>query len=195
MAEIPVTEIPVTEIPVTEIPVTEIPFRPGSKAAEQAGQVSGEAVRIIAAESSENFIVPPDPTAYETVNGGRLQAYQAELPASVLTAVIPRINSPALQAFNGEIPPAQENPDMRSNVEIFAARIFHEKIMKNDMAGDTPVTAVDLAEAGVKGINRLIGTGMVFVKNTNEKGELVSVYFSSRALKVNAPVNRDEPSL
>ena len=67
--------------------------------------------------------------------------------------------------------------------------------MKNEGAGEAPVYAVDLAEAGVMGINRLIGTEMVFKKNTNEEGELVSVYFSSRALKVNAPVNRDEPSL
>lgn len=185
----------VTEILVPEIQIAEIPENPFSSSAEQTGPVSGDTEMILHPKPADSLNTPSDPSAYETVYSIKHEVYQAKLPASELSAVIPGAVAGVLQAYNGEMAPAQEIPDIRSNVEKFAARFFHERIMKNEGAGEAPVYAVDLAEAGVMGINRLIGTEMVFKKNTNEEGELVSVYFSSRALKVNAPVNRDEPSL
>ncbi len=99
-----------------------------------------------------------------------------------------------LMAFNSEIR-GNSFDDMRSNVEKFAARFFHERIMRNKEAGDSPVKAYDVAEAGIKGMNKLFGTELALVKNTDSKGEVVSIYFSSKSLRFNAPVKLSEPPM
>ncbi len=183
-------ETPEPEVGVIETPVP--PYIPAVEAAKPDHDDTGSAVlQASSAETSElQADVPPDfHDRSEMVVG-----FRAGLPATFSGSGMIRNDDQALMAFNGELP-SKEDPGLRSNVEKFAARFFHEKIMKNEGAGDTPVTGIDLAEAWVKGVNRLLGTEMDFVRNTNEKGELVSVYFSSQTLKINAPVKREEPSL
>ncbi|HSL86673.1 MAG TPA: hypothetical protein VK861_07035, partial [Bacteroidales bacterium] len=82
--------------------------------------------------------------------------------------------------------------DGRSNVNRFFARVFHEKIMRDTTAGEKPVRAYDIAEAGIAGLNKLFGTEMALQRNTGKNGEVTSVYFSSRLLKFNAPVRKTE---
>lgn len=80
--------------------------------------------------------------------------------------------------------------DGRSNVERFVARFFHEKIMRDPESGDRPVKSVDIAEAGITGLNKLFGWEMALQKNTDQNGETKSYYFSSRLVKFNAPVKK-----
>jgi len=83
--------------------------------------------------------------------------------------------------------------DERSNIGRFIAKTFREKILKEDISKDTPLKGYEIAEAGVTGLNKLLGWEMALEKNNDENGELKSVYFSSRILKFNAPVKKSEP--
>lgn len=85
--------------------------------------------------------------------------------------------------------------DGRSNVERFMARFFHEKIMKEEKLGDKPVKGYEIAEAGINGINKLLGWEMALLKNTDGSGSVTSVYFSSKMLRFNAPLKKSSPSL
>ena len=92
----------------------------------------------------------------------------------------------------GYIPPLMDN---RSNVELFMARLFHERIMKDPNAGTRPVKSFDLAQAGITGLNKLFGWEIALQKNTDDNGNTRSYNFSSRLLKFNAPVKKPEKAL
>lgn len=85
--------------------------------------------------------------------------------------------------------------DGRSNVERFFAKFFHEKIMRDPASAYEPVETYELAEAGLNGLNRLFGWELALQRNTDDKGELKSYYFSSRLLKFNAPVKKTAKEL
>ena len=92
----------------------------------------------------------------------------------------------------GYIPPLMDN---RSNVELFMARLFHERIMKDPNAGTRPVKSFDLAQAGITGLNKLFGWEIALQKNTDDNGNTRSYNFSSGLLKFNAPVKKPEKAL
>jgi hypothetical protein len=83
--------------------------------------------------------------------------------------------------------------DGRSKFNKFIARNFRQKILKDTIARDSPLKAYEIAEAGVSGLNKLLGWEMALDKRNDENGELESVYFSSKMLKFNAPVKKTEP--
>ncbi|MFA5817793.1 MAG: hypothetical protein WC854_00760 [Bacteroidales bacterium] len=83
--------------------------------------------------------------------------------------------------------------DERSNLSRFFAKTFREKILKENISLDSPLKGYEIAEAGVTGLNKLLGWEMALDKNNDENGELRSVYFSSKILKFNAPVKKNEP--
>jgi hypothetical protein len=83
--------------------------------------------------------------------------------------------------------------DERSNVGRFIAKTFREKILKEPVSKDTPLQAYEIAEAGVTGLNKLLGWEMALDEKNDENGELRSVYFSSKILKFNAPVKKTQP--
>lgn len=83
--------------------------------------------------------------------------------------------------------------DERSNVSRFMAKIFREKILKEELSPDKPLRGYEIAEAGITGLNKLLGWEMALEKNNDEDGELRSVYFSSKILKFNAPVKKSIP--
>lgn len=83
--------------------------------------------------------------------------------------------------------------DGRSNISRFIAKTFRNKILKEDITKDTPLKGYEIAEAGVTGLNKLLGWEMELDKNNDESGELNSVYFSSKILKFNTPVKKTEP--
>lgn len=82
------------------------------------------------------------------------------------------------------------NSENRSNVGRFLAQTFRSKVL--DESSDEPLKAYEIAEAGINGLNKLLGWEMDLSKNNNEKGEVKSVYFSSRMLKFNAPVKNSD---
>jgi hypothetical protein len=83
--------------------------------------------------------------------------------------------------------------DERSNLSKFIAKTFRQKILKENILQDSPLKGYEIAEAGIKGINRLLGWEMALNMNNDENGEVRSVYFSSKILKFNAPVNKTKP--
>jgi hypothetical protein len=84
--------------------------------------------------------------------------------------------------------------DGRSNISRLIARTFRDKFLKEDISKDTPLKGYEIAEAGVTGLNKLLGWDMAIDKNNDINGELNSVYFSSKILKFNTPVKKTEPS-
>lgn len=84
--------------------------------------------------------------------------------------------------------------DDRLTAGKFFAKLFREKILKNETTDEGRIKGYEIAEAGVAGLNRLLGWEMDFEKYVNVNGETKSIYFSSRMLKVQAPVNRPAES-
>ncbi|MGC1391224.1 MAG: hypothetical protein WA816_09315, partial [Bacteroidales bacterium] len=75
----------------------------------------------------------------------------------------------------------------------FIARTFREKILKEKTAKDSPLKIYEIAEAGVAGLDKLLGWQMALDEKKDSNGELRSVYFSSKILKFNAPIKKSEP--
>lgn len=86
----------------------------------------------------------------------------------------------------------QSPEDERNGLSKFIARTFREKLLKDKNSGDEPIKAYELAEAGVEGLNKLLGWEMTLVATNDASGDLKSVYFSSGILKFNAPVKKDD---
>lgn len=88
----------------------------------------------------------------------------------------------------------QIQPDERWAPLRFFAKVFRDKILKEGTIDDSPIKGYEIAEAGVTGLNKLLGWEMAFEKNNDENGELKSIYFSSKILKIQKPVNKSEKS-
>jgi hypothetical protein len=84
------------------------------------------------------------------------------------------------------------NDDGRSKLRRFIAKTFREKILKENPSPDSPLKGYEFAEAGVSGLNKLLGWEMALDKNNDNNGELKSIYFSSKILKFKAPVKNTE---
>jgi hypothetical protein len=82
--------------------------------------------------------------------------------------------------------------DDRNAFTRFLARNFREKILGDDNFGDAPIKPMEVAEAGIEGLNKLLGWEMSLVAVNDNAGELKSVYFDSKMLKFNAPVKKNE---
>jgi hypothetical protein len=120
-----------------------------------------------------------------------LSISRVEIPGSTFTAFIP--GADIIRDYDpGYVPPLI---DYRSNVQIFLARIFHEKIMKDTDSGTRPVQSYEIAQAGITGLNKLFGWELALHKNTDENGDIRSYNFNSRLLKFNAPVKKPVEAL
>ncbi len=87
--------------------------------------------------------------------------------------------------------PVPEKPHDHRTVRGYIAKTFREKILKEEAVNESPIRGYEIAEAGVAGINKLMGWQMAFVKNSDDNGEVKSVYFSSKIIKIQAPVNKE----
>lgn len=81
-----------------------------------------------------------------------------------------------------------------NKISRLIAKTFREKILKENSLQDNPLKVYEIAEAGMKGINKLLGWNMTLKKKNDENGELKSIYFTSAILKFNAPVKKTELS-
>ena len=128
----------------------------------------------------------PDPNAgIERIQGPDLIAFTS-LP---VIGTNPENISPALIASSIHYTEPVYD-DERSSLNRFIARTFREKILKENKAADKPLQSYELAEAGIEGLNKLLGWQMALVKTNDNAGELKSLYFSSKILKFNAPVKK-----
>jgi hypothetical protein len=80
-----------------------------------------------------------------------------------------------------------------SKIGRFVSKTFREKLLKEKTPAESPLNGFEVAEAGIMGINKLLGWQIALGKKSDEKGQVKSVYFSSRLLKINAPVKKSEP--
>jgi hypothetical protein len=98
----------------------------------------------------------------------------------------------SLMAYNSTLTPV-EYDEYRSRFGRFIAKTFREKILKEKAAKDSPLKVYEIAEAGVAGLDKLLGWQMALDEKKDSNGELKSVYFSSRILKFNAPIKKSQP--
>jgi hypothetical protein len=75
----------------------------------------------------------------------------------------------------------------------FISKTFREKILRIKTPDETPVTGYEIAEAGVSGLNKLLGWEMALDMKKDENGQPKSVSFSSGILKIQAPVKKRDP--
>jgi hypothetical protein len=82
-----------------------------------------------------------------------------------------------------------EEPE-KPGINDFLARIFREKILKSKTPETGNLKGYEVADAGIMGLNRLLGWEMSLKQNRDEKGDIKSLYFSSKIIKFNAPVRK-----
>jgi hypothetical protein len=146
----------------------------------------------------EQKVNVPDIQEGETASVGLSDFYSTERePVIIARAEIIPIE-PLTAATQAELAPAKlrnpviENFDYRSNTGKFISRVFRKEIMKEEQPSESPLHAYEIAEAGIKGMNRLLGWDMAISRNTGEDGEVKSVYFNSRIISFRAPVKKNE---
>jgi hypothetical protein len=118
----------------------------------------------------------------------------SRIPEVSLAVPVSAMTLNTLIASNNKFtaPAYADDNEERSRLGRFIARSFREKILKEHSPVDSPLKSYEIAQAGIEGLNKLLGWKMALVKTSDEKGELRSIYFSSRMLKFNAPVKKDE---
>jgi hypothetical protein len=119
----------------------------------------------------------------------------AEIPDYLVPEIT--MEMPAATLISSRIS-VRENIDYdygRSRLTRFIASTFRDKVLKEETYNDSPLKTHEIAEAGIDGLNKLLGWEMALVKTTDKEGELKSFYFSSRILKFNTPVKKTEPLL
>jgi hypothetical protein len=101
------------------------------------------------------------------------------------------ITGDSLIAFNPSIY-IPDTEDESSRVGKFISKTFREKILRENTPADSPLKGYEIAEAGINGLNKLLGWQMVFDMKNDENGQPRSVYFNSKILKLEAPVKKRE---
>ena len=81
--------------------------------------------------------------------------------------------------------------DDRTRIGAFIAKNFRTKILDEPSPSDSPLRGFEIAEAGIEGINKLLGWDMALTRKSDENGEVRSVKFDSRMLKFNTPVKNN----
>ncbi len=147
--------------------------------------------------STENENTAIESTPYDSVaNPVRVREYliarTPEISMSVIDFKQPRAS---LIASNITVSDYPLYDDGRGRISRFIASAFREKVLKVEKYNDSPIKSYEIAEAGIDGLNKLLGWEMALVKTTDEEGQLKSLYFSSKVLRFNSPVKKDEPSL
>ena len=91
------------------------------------------------------------------------------------------------------LPAVGDDYEDRNRLGKFIAKTFREKILREKTSSDAPLKAYEIAEAGITGLNKLLGWEMALSEKIDANGEISSVYFSSKVLKFNAPVKKATP--
>jgi hypothetical protein len=102
------------------------------------------------------------------------------------------LNNLSLVSMN-LVPVEPFEEETQNAVGNFFTRMIREKILKSQTPEKGNLKAYEVADAGITGINKLLGSNMTLQKTIDDKGEVKSVYFNSKLLKFNAPVKKAEP--
>jgi hypothetical protein len=90
-------------------------------------------------------------------------------------------------------PDIKSQDEKQSNVGRFISRTFRGAFLKEKNSKDSPLKAYEIAEAGVTGLNKLLGWQMALNVDIDENGGSGSVNFSSKLVKFNIPVKKADP--
>jgi hypothetical protein len=82
--------------------------------------------------------------------------------------------------------------DEKKHAGRLISKTFREKFLKEKTPADTPLKGYEIAEAGVSGLNKLLGWQMALDMKKDENGQPKSVIFSSGILKIQTPVRKRE---
>lgn len=82
--------------------------------------------------------------------------------------------------------------DEEPRLSRFIARVLRSKVLNEPNSKDSPLKGYEIAEAGVTGLNKLLGWSMTLDRQIDEKGEIKSVYFNSRMIRFSTPVKKTE---
>ena len=77
-----------------------------------------------------------------------------------------------------------------NRVERFITRTLRKNILGAEENVEKPIEFFEIAEAGVEGMNKLLGWQMALNENSDENGVRESVSFSSKMLKFSKPVKK-----
>jgi hypothetical protein len=121
--------------------------------------------------------------------------YRVQGPEVVTPSMFSGIDRPAISnslvpVIFQMLPGNSGYDDDRSALSKFLAHAFRSKILKEKKEGDEPIQTYEFAQAGIEGLNKLLGWQMALEKTNDSTGNLKSLYFSSRMLKFNAPVRK-----
>jgi len=147
------------------------------------GKIFNEELAIISANDDTTSLPELNPDMFITAIPVPYPGFSSE--RTINTLVSPNI---AIRE------PEYYDPD-RGRIKRFLASTFRTKILKDESYNDAPLQPYEIAEAGIEGLNNLLGWRMALVKTSDEEGELQSLYFSSKVLKFNAPVKKPDTSL
>jgi hypothetical protein len=156
------------------------------------------AIASASSTSRETPVTPPEPSvvkkdvAPEGIN--RVSGVtMAEINISPELSVNMTDNS--LIALQDVSLPDEKNDvaayDDRNRIQRLLAFKFREKILKEDLPDTSPINGLDIAEAGINGLNKLFGWEMQLEKGTDAGAP---VNFSSRLVKFSAPAKNNESS-
>jgi len=80
----------------------------------------------------------------------------------------------------------------RHNIKWHFANLVRQKILKTSKNPDETLKAYEIAEAGIAGLNHVLGWQMALNEFTDENGDLIALNFNSKLLKFNIPAKKNE---
>jgi hypothetical protein len=189
-------QITVANINKQEIPI-EIPAGRKTTVIRPVSEKRSDEQRGTGIQNNISVISKPDIVAeiyHDSIAGrsGNPELLLQKLPVDFQITLEKETGNKTLIASNVRLNLPDIN-DNRSNIGRFLARTFREKILREKTVQDSPLKGYEIAEAGIAGLNKLLGWQMALDKTNDENGELKSVYFSSKILKFNAPVKKSNP--
>lgn len=177
--------------PVSEVVTDPIPESNGNNNTSSTTPVSTPSKNTIDNEHRVNQVAEPD-------NIQATEKIVASAPEKVNFS--PDFQLPEPQVEYGLVassavynPPAIYYSDEdRSKLGRFIASRFRSGILNEADPSDAPLKSYEIAEAGIDGLNKLLGWEMALTRNNDENGETQSVQFNSRLLKFNTPVKNNQ---
>jgi hypothetical protein len=133
-------------------------------------------------DKSAEIVIPSENPEFQSVNISKAD-YKAEV------ILVENSSAGTLTAMNTAVYIPVDVYEKHGLNALFA-RFFRNKILKSEEPETGSLKPYEIADAGILGLNKLLGWQMSLQKNHDEKGDLKSLYFSSKILKFNAPVRK-----
>lgn len=91
--------------------------------------------------------------------------------------------------------PQEQRDSLKMSVREFLAFHFRKSILDKEDPGIENIKAWEIADAGIKGINTLLGWNMEFQAAQGEDGRLQNLHFTSELVKIDHKFNKNNQGL